>query len=47
MNRATPHKRRDATWLVALGAALWGTDALLHKAVDTPDPVEEAVLVPA
>ncbi len=30
MNRATPHGRRDATWLVALGAALWGTDALLR-----------------
>lgn len=117
MNRATPHERRDATWLVALGAAVGGTDALLrlplvgsypagglrsrpasratlaelaflltaalvgvlvlngsltatqwvgfavvalavtglalherfstHQAVDTPDPVEEAVLMPA
>ena len=26
----TRPRRRDATWLVALGAALWGSDALLR-----------------
>ncbi len=30
MTHGTPPRRRDATWLVALGAALWGTDALLR-----------------
>jgi len=28
---ATPISRPDRTWLVALAAALWGTDALLRQ----------------
>ena len=30
MTQGTTPRRRDATWLVALGAALWGSDALLR-----------------
>lgn len=32
---ATPRGRRDATWLVALSAALWGLDGLLRKPLAT------------
>ena len=45
-NGTTPRRRRDATWLVALGAALWGSDALLRlPLVDRSYPASTIVFL--
>ena len=42
----TRRRRRDATWLVALGAALWGSDALLRlPLVDRSYPASTIVFL--
>jgi len=46
MTHGTPIRGRDATWLVALGAALWGTDALLRiPLVDRSYPASTIVFL--